>query len=121
MKSDRVNKYLEIFKQPENEYWYAILIAAIIGIAGQIYFYTNDMVFAYADSVSHLNISRRFFDSLTPGLLSQMGIVWLPVPHLVFLNLTYIDYLWFTGLAGSIIGFITFIISAGYSFKIGQL
>ena len=38
----------------------------------------------YGDAVAHLHIARRVFDSHRPGL-SQLGSVWLPLPHLLMI------------------------------------
>ena len=40
----------------------------------------------YGDAEAHLNLARRVVDSRTPGL-SQIGPVWLPLPHLLMLPL----------------------------------
>ena len=36
----------------------------------------------YGDSVSHMIISRRIFDSIIPGI-TQLGGVWLPMSHIM--------------------------------------
>ncbi|MEI9812880.1 MAG: hypothetical protein WDO18_09515 [Acidobacteriota bacterium] len=56
---------------------------------------------AYGDAEAHLNIARRITDSRTPGP-SQIGTVWLPVPHLLMMPFAAVDALWFSGLAGGI-------------------
>lgn len=66
-------------------------------------------------------VREDFFDSITPGVLSQMGTVWLPIPHFLLMPLAYIDYLWYTGLAGCILGFFCYIITCINVFRIGEL
>jgi hypothetical protein len=51
------------------------------------------------DSVSHLFAGRKLFDSVTPGL-QQIGTVWLPLPHLLFMIPSVSDFLFFSGFAG---------------------
>lgn len=69
------------------------------------------------DAVTHLDSARRFFDSLYPGILQQIGTVWLPIPHLILLPAAYVDILWHSGLAGSLIGIFCYSITATMIFK----
>lgn len=55
----------------------------------------------YGDATAHLAIARRIVDSATPGL-SQLGTVWLPLPHLLMAPLVIFMPLWRNGLAGAI-------------------
>ncbi|MBN1634439.1 MAG: phospholipid carrier-dependent glycosyltransferase [Ignavibacteria bacterium] len=73
------------------------------------------------DAVTHLDSARRFFDSLSPGILSQLGTVWLPIPHLILLPAAYIDVLWHSGLAGSLIGIFCYSLTAMLIFKTALL
>ncbi len=65
-----------------------------------------------------MEAARRFFDSLTPGIYSQLGTVWLPIPNLILMPLANIDSLWQTGLAASIINLPAFVISCMVIFLI---
>ncbi len=55
----------------------------------------------YGDAQAHLNISRSIFDSRVPGF-DQIGTVWLPSLHLLVLPFVQNDWLWSSGLAGTI-------------------
>ncbi len=55
----------------------------------------------YGDAQAHLNISRSIIDSRTPGY-DQLGTVWLPLLHVLCLPFVSDNYLWSTGLAGTI-------------------
>jgi len=55
----------------------------------------------YGDAQAHLSISRSLIDSRTPGY-EQLGTVWLPVLHVICLPFVGNDFLWSTGLAGTI-------------------
>ncbi len=55
----------------------------------------------YGDAVAHLHIARRVIDSRRPGL-SELGSVWLPLPHLLMIPLVAVYRLWANGLAGLI-------------------
>ncbi len=106
-------------KQFSAEFWLG-LIASVMAVIATAYAYANNWIIAYGDAESHLNIAKRVVDSLTPGL-AQLGGIWLPLPHLLLAPLVYFDFLWQTGLAGSIISGIAFVISAIFLFKLTRL
>lgn len=99
----------------------ALTISIITGGLAQIYFFANDLIFSYRDAVTHLDSARRFFDSITPGVLSQMGTVWLPIPHFLLMPFAYVDILWYTGLAGSIVGYFCYVVTCINVFRLGEL
>jgi hypothetical protein len=74
----------------------------------------------YGDGVSHLVIARRVFDNLTPGL-AQLGGVWLPMTHLALMPFVGIDFLFHTGLAGTIVSISATAVSAVALFRILRL
>jgi hypothetical protein len=90
------------------------LLTMVISDGAIIYFilHGNQNLGDY-DAVARLNIARKITDSLTPGL-GQLGGVWLPFPQILYVPLVRIDFLWHTGLAGSIISGISFIVGAIY-------
>ncbi|MGE5618822.1 MAG: hypothetical protein ACM3US_06140 [Sphingomonadaceae bacterium] len=88
--------------------FWVVVVSTIVAATAQLWFYQNDLTLAYSDAISHLNIARRVLDSRTPGL-AQFGTVWLPVPHILMQPFIQIDFLWHTGLAGSIVGFFSFL------------
>ena len=55
----------------------------------------------YGDAVAHLHIARRVIDSHYPGL-SQLGSVWLPLPHLLMILFVAVYAWWANGIAGTI-------------------
>jgi hypothetical protein len=55
----------------------------------------------YGDAVAHLHIARRVIDSRRPGF-SQLGSVWLPLPHLLMIPFVAVYAWWANGLAGLI-------------------
>src|SRR6476469_10844584 len=76
-------------------------IAAAISIGAFLYFLRQDQLTLFGDAVAHMNIARRVIDSRTPGLL-QLGTVWLPLPHLLMLPFLLSNWMWKTGVGGSI-------------------
>jgi cellulose synthase/poly-beta-1,6-N-acetylglucosamine synthase-like glycosyltransferase len=99
---------------PEDKWLLATFITACIAsFVAMYYFFTRGETLVYGDAYAHLQIARRLFDNATPGL-AQLGGVWLPLPHLVMLPFIWNDYLWRTGLAGSIPSMICYVIAAVY-------
>jgi len=55
----------------------------------------------YGDAVAHLHIARRVFDAHQPRL-TELGSVWLPLPHLLLIPFVQIYSWWASGWAGVI-------------------
>ncbi len=92
-----------------------ILIAYSMSIGTFWYFFQRHQLVLYGDTYAHMLIVRRVLDNATPGL-AQLGGVWLPLPHLVMLPFIWNDYLWRTGIAGSLPSMICYLIAAIYLF-----
>jgi hypothetical protein len=99
---------------------YVIIFSALIGLIAQVLSYLNSYVFYYRDAIYRLEKARGFFDSNNPGFLSQLGTVWLPVTHIMMAPFAYIDLLWYTGIAGSLIGYICFVFNILFIYLILQ-
>jgi len=82
------------------EKFLAPAILVLLGAAAVFWVHCRGYTLYFGDAEAHLNIARRVFDSRTPGA-SQIGSVWLPLPHLLMLPLVWVDVLWRSGLAGS--------------------
>jgi hypothetical protein len=95
----------------------AICWALILGAAlGSLYFfYTRGLTNIYGDSLAHMEGARRLFDSLTPG---YVGTGWLPAFHLLVSPLAVNDHLWRTGLAGSLVSMVAFVLAARFLFRL---
>jgi hypothetical protein len=92
-------------------------VSLFLSVTSTIYFFLNDKIVAYGDAESHLDIAKRVIDSLTPGW-GQLGGVWLPLPHILMIPFVYFNFLWRTGLAGSIVSGLAFIISSIFIYRI---
>ncbi len=88
-----------------------LVIATILSIAATWYAAANHLILLWNDAHAHLQIARRIFDNLSPGL-AQFGGVWLPLPHLVMLPFIWIDPLWQSGLAGSIPSMVSYVVTS---------
>ena len=96
--------------------WMVFLAATGLG-SWALWLYSDaDLTLAYGDAIAHLNISRRMVDSVTPSF-SQLGGVWLPLPHLLMLPTIWNDTLWHTGLSGSIVSVLAFGLSTAYIYR----
>lgn len=76
-------------------------LLSMVSITMFLYYYSNGLGVAYNDARSHLDISRRVVESLTPGF-SQLGSVWLPLPHVLATLTVWNDFMWHSGLSGAI-------------------
>ena len=74
----------------------------------------------YGDGISHLIIARRVFDWIIPGL-AQLGSVWLPMTHIMLMPFVTNNFLFHTGLAGTIVSTISTAITAVAIFRIVKL
>jgi hypothetical protein len=96
------------------------LFSSICAILATIYSYTHNYILAYGDAESHINIAKRVVSALTPGF-AQLGGIWEPLPHIMMIPFVYSDFLWRTGLAGSLVFGVCFIVSSVYLFKLVYL
>jgi hypothetical protein len=75
-----------------------------------VWLFNKGYILYYGDAQAHLNISRSIFDARSPGF-DQLGTVWLPSLHLLTLPFVGNDWLWTTGLAGTIPVAVCFVIA----------
>lgn len=97
-----------------------VMLAIQISALSIAYSYFHNIIIAYGDAESHLNIAKRVVNSLTPGI-AQLGGIWLPLPHIMMLPFVWFDPLWRSGLAGSFVSGISFVISCLYLYKTSLL
>ena len=92
-------------------------ILGMISIANFLYYLSNGLGVAYNDARSHLYIARRVVESLKPGF-AQLGSVWLPLPHLLATLTVWNNFMWHSGLAGSLQSMIAFVATGILTYKI---
>ena len=83
-------------------------LAAAVSIVFFRNFYQQGAILLYGDAVAHIHIARRVFDSITPGPL-RLGTVWLPLPHILMMPFVVSDWMWRTGVGGSIVSMIAYV------------
>ncbi len=94
--------------------WLIIPASAVASLA---VFYLHGLSNLYGDGIAHVEGARRLWDSLTPGY-AEIGSVWLPLFHILASPLALNDFLWRTGLAGSLVSSVSFILSAWFLFRL---
>ena len=92
-----------------------LLTAASLGFCAR-----HGYLLLYGDAVAHLHIARRIFDSLNPGF-SQLGSVWLPLPHLLLLPFVQRTDWWQSGLAGAIPSMASYVIACAGIYRLARL
>ena len=82
--------------------WLAVVIGcAAASITAIVWSWQHGAMLNYGDAVAHLHIARRVFDARLPRL-TELGSVWLPLPHLLLIPFVQIYSWWANGLAGVI-------------------
>src|SRR5690349_11976929 len=84
-----------------------VLAAAAIaaGIVAWTFYFRAGLVLSHYDAKAHLVVARRIIDNITPGW-QQIGAVWLPLPHLINLLPTQIDFFYRTGVFASFVSIV---------------
>jgi hypothetical protein len=72
----------------------------VIAFFATLVCYAKGYTLLYGDAVAHLAIARRLLDARQPGL-SQLGGVWLPLPHLLMMPFVQKMQWWQSGLGGA--------------------
>ena len=93
----------------EGDHRLLVAVAAAVSLLSFVYYFQRGEILLYGDAVAHINIARRVFDSQTPGLL-QLGTVWLPLPHLLMIPFLASDWMWRTGVGGSMLSMIAYVL-----------
>ncbi len=91
--------------------------AALASAAAFLFVFRTGTTLYFGDAVAHLNIARRIVDGKTPGW-TEIGTVWLPLPHLLSLPFVWIDSLWSSGIAAALPSAAAFVIGAVFLFLI---
>ncbi|MGD0338259.1 MAG: phospholipid carrier-dependent glycosyltransferase [Bacteroidota bacterium] len=95
---------LRIYFEGKEQHLLAILLIVVSCTAGIVLYHIDKHSFLYfGDAASHIVKARQFFDSQRPGF-HNIGTVWLPLPHLILLPLVAIDALFYSGIAGLLVG-----------------
>jgi len=97
---------------------FELLVPAAVmltGLAAAFYLYSSDKysLLYYGDSISHLVAGRKLVDWQNPGI-AQIGTVWLPLLHIALIPEALDDFLFTSGLAGTVISLPSLILASFY-------
>ncbi len=95
----------------------AFVIAA--SFAGILWSWNHGAMLNYGDAVAHLHIARRVFDART-ARLTQLGSVWLPLPHILLIPFVGNYAWWANGLAGVIPSALAYIASCAGIYRLAR-
>jgi len=93
-----------------------ILVAMGISLVSFADFYRYGLTLLNVDAPAHLMLAKRVVGGLTPGL-AHLGGYWLPLPHILVLPFVWSDFMYWSGLAGSIISMAAFVLTAVFIYK----
>lgn len=107
------NETITRIRQTVETYAPAFLVGALsaVSLVYFVHFLQNGLGLAYNDARSHLDIGRRVVEGLKPGL-AQLGSVWLPLPHILMIPTIWNDFMWHSGMAGSIQSMVSFVVTS---------
>ncbi|MHB1022821.1 MAG: hypothetical protein ACYC46_07355 [Acidobacteriaceae bacterium] len=91
--------------------------SVVLAFVALLYSSTHGFLLLFGDAVAHLHIARRILDSRNPGF-SQLGGVWLPLPHLLLLPFVQRMDWWQNGLAGAWLSMACYVLSVAGLYKI---
>jgi hypothetical protein len=105
--------------------WIVLLGAIALSLLSFAYFFHQGLTNIYGDGLYHLNTARKVIDMPEGATLwqryVQLGTPWLPLPHVLMLPFVWNDTLWRTGLAGSLISMLSFVVVVITVFKLSRL
>jgi cellulose synthase/poly-beta-1,6-N-acetylglucosamine synthase-like glycosyltransferase len=111
--------FLEGAKHAKHDKWtlITVLTALCLSIAACVFFYKQGQLLLLHDASVHLNIARAFVNGQPGFNFTQLGGYWLPLPHLAMAPFIWNDFLWRSGLAGSIPSMLGYILASLYVFR----
>lgn len=98
-------------RSANRDYFVASAVAVVFACAAFIFYFRQGTILLNGDAVAHISIARHILDSRTPGIL-EFGTVWLPLPHLITIPFVMNDWMWRSGVGGSIPSMIAYVIGA---------
>jgi hypothetical protein len=95
----------------------SLILTILLSLTATAISYSTNKILSYNDATAHLNIARRVIDNINPGLV-QLGSVWLPLLHVLEIPFVANNFLWQSGLAGSIVSGASFVLASWFLFKL---
>jgi hypothetical protein len=101
------------------EWLVALASCVAASLAAIAWSWRHDALLNYGDAIAHLHIARRVIDSHRPGL-SQLGSVWLPLPHLLLIPFVSVYAWWANGIAGTIPSALAYIAACAGIYRLAR-
>jgi hypothetical protein len=101
------------------EGWAVLVLCFAASVAAFVWSWNNGAMLNYGDAVAHLHIARRVLDSRTPRF-TQLGSVWLPLPHVLLLPFVQNYRWWATGFAGVIPSALAYIAACAGIYRLAR-
>lgn len=101
------------------EWMVASALCAAASLIAIVWSWRHGALLNYGDAVAHLHIARRVFDSHHPRF-SQLGSVWLPLPHILFIPFVQVYSWWANGLAGTFPSALAFVFACAGFYRLAR-
>ncbi len=92
----------------------------LISLFALSFCFSHNLLLLSGDAVAHMAIARRLIDAANPGI-SQLGSVWLPLPHLLILPFVARMSWWQSGLAGAFPSIGAYVFGAAGIYRLARL
>jgi hypothetical protein len=102
-----------------DEWLLVVTSCATASILAILWSWRNGAMLNYGDAVAHLHIARRVFDARLPRL-TELGSVWLPLPHILLLPFVQVYSWWANGIAGVIPSALAYIAACAGVYRLAR-
>jgi hypothetical protein len=97
----------------------AFALCAGASLTAIVWSWRNGAMLNYGDAVAHLHIARRVLDTHN-ARFSQLGSVWLPLPHILMIPFVQVYSWWANGLAGTIPSALAFLVACAGIYRLAR-
>jgi len=104
---------------PRAEQLAVLTLCSAASLVAILWSWRHDAMLNYGDAVAHLHIARRVFDCHQPRL-TQLGSVWLPLPHILLLPFVQVYAWWANGFAGVIPSALAYLASCAGIYRLAR-
>jgi hypothetical protein len=101
------------------EWLFVLAACAAASLVATAWSWRHNAMLNYGDAIAHLHIARRVIDSRRPGL-SELGSVWLPLPHLLMIPFVAVYDWWANGVAGLIPSTAAYLAGCGGVYRLAR-
>jgi len=109
---------MNLLKKYQNYILFTFLLT--VSYFSFLIYYSQGKITSYADTQSRLDLARKVIDNLHPGF-AQFGNVWLPLPQMLMEPFIWNNFLWHSGIAGSLMSMPAFILGGFFIYKTAKI